>query len=207
MRSSSGAERPLTDDPLLTARPAGSARRRADRARLASRAAAEQPACPHGGRGAGARRRGDLRRRVSASRRFAMRGVEVWQAAAADRGARLGELLDELGRRQMTNVLVEGGAELLGTFFDLGAVDEVHVFVAPKIVGGLGPIAVGGRGVGTMAEALATPHLAVQRVGDDMPTCTGASHPATAPQRRRRYSPQSVATTRRRPPRLRCSHK
>ncbi len=40
-------------------------------------------------------------------------------------------VLAELGRRQMTNVLVEGGSELLGTFFDRQLVDEVHVFAAP----------------------------------------------------------------------------
>ena len=47
----------------------------------------------------------------------------------------------------MTNVLVEGGAGLLGSLFDAGFVDEVHAFVAPKIVGGAGPSAVGGRRV------------------------------------------------------------
>jgi len=36
----------------------------------------------------------------------------------------------------MTNVLVEGGGELLGTFFDRHLIDEVHVFVAPKLLGG-----------------------------------------------------------------------
>jgi diaminohydroxyphosphoribosylaminopyrimidine deaminase/5-amino-6-(5-phosphoribosylamino)uracil reductase len=47
-------------------------------------------------------------------------------------------ILSELGRRQMTNVLVEGGSELLGTFFDCRIIDEVHVFVAPKFLGGAG---------------------------------------------------------------------
>ena len=36
----------------------------------------------------------------------------------------------------MTNVLVEGGSQLLGTLFDMRAVDEVHVFIAPKLAGG-----------------------------------------------------------------------
>src|SRR5262249_35196768 len=44
--------------------------------------------------------------------------------------------LDELGRRQMTNVLVEGGAGVLGAFLDAQAVNEVHAFVAPVLVGG-----------------------------------------------------------------------
>ena len=49
---------------------------------------------------------------------------------------RLAWLLDELGRRQMTNVLVEGGGQLLGSLLDAGQIDEVHAFIAPKLIGG-----------------------------------------------------------------------
>lgn len=36
----------------------------------------------------------------------------------------------------MTNLLVEGGGGVLGAFRDADAIDECHVFVAPKVVGG-----------------------------------------------------------------------
>jgi diaminohydroxyphosphoribosylaminopyrimidine deaminase / 5-amino-6-(5-phosphoribosylamino)uracil reductase len=45
-------------------------------------------------------------------------------------------LLAELGRRGMTNVLVEGGGRVLGAFLDAGEVDAVDVFIAPIIEGG-----------------------------------------------------------------------
>jgi diaminohydroxyphosphoribosylaminopyrimidine deaminase/5-amino-6-(5-phosphoribosylamino)uracil reductase len=64
-------------------------------------------------------------------------------------------LFAELGRRRMTNVLVEGGSAVLGAFLDARAIDEVHVSIAARLVGGtqaLPPI--GGRGVDHMAEAL-----------------------------------------------------
>jgi diaminohydroxyphosphoribosylaminopyrimidine deaminase / 5-amino-6-(5-phosphoribosylamino)uracil reductase len=48
----------------------------------------------------------------------------------------LDQLLQELGRREMTNILVEGGGSLLGDFFDHGLIDELHVFLAPKLIGG-----------------------------------------------------------------------
>ena len=33
-------------------------------------------------------------------------------------------------------MLLEGGSTLLGSAFDGGLIDEVHCFIAPKIVGG-----------------------------------------------------------------------
>jgi len=48
----------------------------------------------------------------------------------------VGLLLDDLGRRGMTNVLVEGGGRVLGAFLDAGEVDAVEVFIAPIVAGG-----------------------------------------------------------------------
>lgn len=48
----------------------------------------------------------------------------------------LSDVLEILGRRECTNVLVEGGSEVLGSFFDEQEIDESHIFIAPKIVGG-----------------------------------------------------------------------
>jgi diaminohydroxyphosphoribosylaminopyrimidine deaminase/5-amino-6-(5-phosphoribosylamino)uracil reductase len=68
---------------------------------------------------------------------------------------RLNWLLEELGRRWFTNLLVEGGGELLGAFFDAGLIDEVHVFVGPKLVGGAtAPSPLGGLGIPCMSDAL-----------------------------------------------------
>jgi diaminohydroxyphosphoribosylaminopyrimidine deaminase/5-amino-6-(5-phosphoribosylamino)uracil reductase len=62
-------------------------------------------------------------------------------------------LLAELGRRRFTNVLVEGGAALAGSFLDAALVDEVHAFVAPLLVGGP-HAAVGGAGFATIGESV-----------------------------------------------------
>lgn len=80
----------------------------------------------------------------------------------------IGPVLDELGRRRFTNLLVEGGAEILGSFFEAGHVDEVMVFVAPIIVGGrsaLGPV--GGRGAATLQDALRLARWTVEASGED----------------------------------------
>ena len=75
--------------------------------------------------------------------------------SGGDPAARLDALLAELGRRQMTNVLVEGGGRVLGSLLDARHIDEVHVFIAPKLVGGAAaPCPVAGQGVAELAEAL-----------------------------------------------------
>ncbi|HTU19190.1 MAG TPA: bifunctional diaminohydroxyphosphoribosylaminopyrimidine deaminase/5-amino-6-(5-phosphoribosylamino)uracil reductase RibD [Gemmataceae bacterium] len=64
-------------------------------------------------------------------------------------------LLTELGRRRFTNVLVEGGSGVFGAFLDAAALDELHVFIGPRLIGGaMATSAVGGSGVSHMTEAL-----------------------------------------------------
>jgi diaminohydroxyphosphoribosylaminopyrimidine deaminase/5-amino-6-(5-phosphoribosylamino)uracil reductase len=78
-------------------------------------------------------------------------------------------LLAELGRREFTNVLVEGGAKVLGSFFDIGQIDEVHVFIAPKILGGdRAPGAVGGVGLERVGQAADLRTVAVKRLDGDV---------------------------------------
>ncbi len=83
-------------------------------------------------------------------------GAEVMEAGAGGDGrVDLRRLLAELGARDITSVLVEGGAALHGALFDAGLVDKVVAFVAPVIIGGAeapGPVA--GQGVGPIADAL-----------------------------------------------------
>lgn len=62
--------------------------------------------------------------------------VEACQSIQSDR---IAELLKYLATQyNATNVLVEGGGQLLGHLFDLRAIDEVHVYIAPKLIGGKG---------------------------------------------------------------------
>jgi diaminohydroxyphosphoribosylaminopyrimidine deaminase/5-amino-6-(5-phosphoribosylamino)uracil reductase len=148
-----GVNTAIADDPLLTARPPGprtavrivldsDARLTADGRLVAT--AREVPVLVMVGRAA---RDGDVRRLRDA-------GCEVFQCDGDDRQARLSLALHELGRRRLTNVLVEGGMGLLGGLFDLRKVDEVWSFIAPKVIGGEDAFTpVGGRGVKEIAAA------------------------------------------------------
>ena len=78
-------------------------------------------------------------------------------------------LLAELGRRGLTNVLVEGGGRVLGAFLDAGQVDAVDVFIAPKIEGGSHEYAPArGLGAATMAEALRVEDRDVSQIDGDI---------------------------------------
>jgi diaminohydroxyphosphoribosylaminopyrimidine deaminase/5-amino-6-(5-phosphoribosylamino)uracil reductase len=96
-------------------------------------------------------------------------GCEVLVLPAATPSERLQQLLAELGRRRMTNILVEGGSELLGGLFDAGEIDEVHAFIAPKLFGGArAPAPIGGEGIGHVVAArhLSNPCIAI--LGSDV---------------------------------------
>ncbi len=82
-------------------------------------------------------------------------GCEILKLSAIDPRDRFREVLRHLGSKRCTNVLVEGGSQLLGCAFDAGCVDEAHVFIAPKIIGGSQALrAVGGKGIEWMNHAL-----------------------------------------------------
>jgi len=96
-------------------------------------------------------------------------GAEVLVLPDSEGRVDLTALLSLLGERQTLSLLVEGGGELLGSFFDRALVDKVHAVVAPLIIGGKdAPAAVAGRGVERMADALRLRDVIVERLGEDI---------------------------------------
>jgi diaminohydroxyphosphoribosylaminopyrimidine deaminase / 5-amino-6-(5-phosphoribosylamino)uracil reductase len=81
----------------------------------------------------------------------------------------LGPLLDELGRRGILSLLVEGGAEVHASFFAEGLVDKVQACFAPIIIGGRGaPGPVGGEGIRSLSDAIRLHEVDTTRIGDDL---------------------------------------
>ena len=96
-------------------------------------------------------------------------GAEVVSFPAIDGYVDLEALLAELGRREVVNLLVEGGGTLMGSLFDQGLVDKTWAFIAPKIVGGRDALSpVEGQGVGLISTAMNLRCPKVERVGDDV---------------------------------------
>ncbi len=158
----------LADDPLLTARPPGprvaarvvlDSRGRLPPSSQLARTARDAPVVIVTAQG----------RAEEQAAVLAELGCEGLALPAEGGRPSLTVLLSELGRRRMTNVLVEGGAEVLGSCLDAGAIDEVHIFLAPILVGGgaaKGPVA--GKGVARLAEALRLEEWRVEQVEGDV---------------------------------------
>jgi diaminohydroxyphosphoribosylaminopyrimidine deaminase/5-amino-6-(5-phosphoribosylamino)uracil reductase len=162
-----GIETALADDPELSARPAGPRRG----ARILLDSAARLP----------------LDSRLARTARELPVWIAVTERAPAARRNELealgcvilpfpGEgtvpivpLLEALGRRDVTNLLVEGGGKVLGAFLDAGQVDAVDVFIAPLIEGGSHlHTPARGRGASEILAALRLDHHEVSEIDGDV---------------------------------------
>lgn len=95
-------------------------------------------------------------------------GAEVLRLPLENGRVSVESLLEELGERGVCDLLIEGGAQVLGSFIDGGHVDRVQVIVAPIICGGEGaPSPVAGAGVEKMADALRLVKATWETLGND----------------------------------------
>lgn len=100
---------------------------------------------------------------------FEEKGTQLLFLPSSDQSVDLRTLLKELARRDVMNVLVEGGGTLLGSLMDLGLVDKVYAFIAPIIIGGrLAPSPVEGQGIETLVQALRLDRVTCQPLGEDI---------------------------------------
>jgi len=153
-----------TDDPILTARPAGP--RQATRIVLTSgqtplpdtcrllQTVDEAPVLVIGDS-----------KYANRFEHWRQRGAEIVALPELDAGS----IAAELGRRRMTNVLIEGGPRTLGTFMDARLIDEVHAYIAPKLIGGeTAPSAIGGQGIAKIDDALMIRDWKWESLGADL---------------------------------------
>jgi diaminohydroxyphosphoribosylaminopyrimidine deaminase/5-amino-6-(5-phosphoribosylamino)uracil reductase len=101
-------------------------------------------------------------------RRLVKRGAEVVRLPGRHGRVDLRALLDELGRREILTLLVEGGGQVHGAFLQAGLADEVALFMAPKLIGAGGVPLVGVDGPAKMAEAWRLGPMSTKRLGEDI---------------------------------------
>jgi diaminohydroxyphosphoribosylaminopyrimidine deaminase / 5-amino-6-(5-phosphoribosylamino)uracil reductase len=100
---------------------------------------------------------------------LAAAGAEVIAAPGRDRASRLSAALDELSRREIQDLLLEGGPTLAGALFDAGEIDAMKLFIAPLVVGAAEARAVlEGEGARRIAEGLRPLATTYEPIGEDL---------------------------------------
>jgi len=81
----------------------------------------------------------------------------------------LKNMMKQLARMEIANILVEGGGMLIGSLFDEKLVDKVLIFISPKIIGGKDAISsVMGKGIARVDKAIRLKQVSVRRISEDI---------------------------------------
>ena len=79
------------------------------------------------------------------------------------------ELMKNLGAREITSVLIEGGSEINGSALDNRIIDKICFFYAPILVGGRGSLGmISGQGAETIDQAMPVKDITIRHFDDDI---------------------------------------
>jgi len=99
--------------------------------------------------------------------KIVQKGAELLTAPTTQGRADIGFLLDELSRRGIAQLLVEGGPTVISEFLRQRLADEICVYIAAKILGGSGSIDIS-RPMAELAKAFGLHYVDIKRFGDDV---------------------------------------
>ncbi|WP_353684285.1 bifunctional diaminohydroxyphosphoribosylaminopyrimidine deaminase/5-amino-6-(5-phosphoribosylamino)uracil reductase RibD [Thermodesulfovibrio sp. 3907-1M] len=95
------------------------------------------------------------------------RGVEI--ISFSSEKVDLQWLMKELGKREITSLMIEGGSSLNSYALWSGVVDKLMIFIAPKIIGGADSYpSVGGKIYKNLNEAFEIKDLKIKKISDDI---------------------------------------
>lgn len=105
---------------------------------------------------------------VKADALNALPNVEVVRLPLIEGKLPVSQVIDELARRGITSLLVEGGGAVHGAFRDAGLADRVYAFIAPKIIGGSKACTpVGGAGCAFIEDGWLLEQVEARQLGPD----------------------------------------
>jgi diaminohydroxyphosphoribosylaminopyrimidine deaminase/5-amino-6-(5-phosphoribosylamino)uracil reductase len=99
--------------------------------------------------------------------RIQKKGAEVLAYDGASELPDLRFLLDELSKRGIQQVLVEGGPHVAASFLREGLVDELCVYVAPKLLGAGGTASLS-EPMAVLEQVIGLHHVQIKAFGDDV---------------------------------------
>jgi diaminohydroxyphosphoribosylaminopyrimidine deaminase/5-amino-6-(5-phosphoribosylamino)uracil reductase len=83
------------------------------------------------------------------------------------KGESLNSVLKDLGKRNVTSVLIEGGGEILGQALDARLIDKVQIYLGPILTGGP-VIAFPGDGAQSTSNAIHLSDVSYRRIGENV---------------------------------------
>lgn len=96
-------------------------------------------------------------------------GTDVIETDSDEAVQMVESALSQMGERRMTNVMVEGGGELIASFFAARQIDECHVYIGPRAFGGReAPGPIGGPGIARLSESPIFEIVSLEQIGEDV---------------------------------------
>jgi diaminohydroxyphosphoribosylaminopyrimidine deaminase/5-amino-6-(5-phosphoribosylamino)uracil reductase len=159
----------LADDPLLTARP--SKGKKATRIVLDSflrippdcqllETAKKCPVLIYTSENA-------VKANLEISKKITQKGAEILTYPQNKGRSNLYFLIDELSKHGIGHLLVEGGPAVLTSFLKENLADEITVYIAPKILGGVGSAEITSA-MAELTQAIGLHHVETERFGEDV---------------------------------------
>jgi diaminohydroxyphosphoribosylaminopyrimidine deaminase / 5-amino-6-(5-phosphoribosylamino)uracil reductase len=100
---------------------------------------------------------------------FEQKGVEILTVPKTESGLDLAVLMNQLFEKGVTDLLVEGGSEINGSFLRAGLINKFLIYVAPKVLGGReSRTPFTGSNVETMDQALEVTFHSIENFGEDI---------------------------------------
>jgi diaminohydroxyphosphoribosylaminopyrimidine deaminase/5-amino-6-(5-phosphoribosylamino)uracil reductase len=100
---------------------------------------------------------------------FKKRGVEVMICPSQGTGINLKWLVKELAKKEIASILIEGGAQTIGSALKDQLVDKMHIYIAPKILGDVkAKNSIEGINIKQIDQTIKLSNLSVTHIGEDL---------------------------------------
>ncbi|MEK7293617.1 MAG: bifunctional diaminohydroxyphosphoribosylaminopyrimidine deaminase/5-amino-6-(5-phosphoribosylamino)uracil reductase RibD, partial [Nitrospirota bacterium] len=101
--------------------------------------------------------------------RLRQRGISVLVLPGEKGKVSLRACLKQLARMGINRLLIEGGSELAASALQAGVVNRLHLYIAPRLLGGTDAKGViGGSSPHNLARALSVSHLSIRKISSDL---------------------------------------
>lgn len=95
-------------------------------------------------------------------------GIDILKLPGERGRVSIGALIEALGKREITSLILEGGGELNYSFLEQGYIDKIYFFVAPLLCGGVNaPTPLKGRGARTLQDSWVVEDLQLKKLDQD----------------------------------------